>query len=209
MKKKLLTVLMISVVIIGLSAQTHLGIKGGLGISSYAGSDWDTYKDNTGYGTEASLTASAGIFLNIKLSDSLSIQPEAAVMSRSVQYGDVNDYTLDKYTLIELPVYLKYRANPNQGVGSFYFMGGPELNYLFGDFEQESSFSLNFSESVDDRMDTLFLTGVAVGIGYEKPTAAGVWSYCMKYSRSLTKMIESKEIFFQGLVFEIGYQFGR
>lgn len=203
MKRIIVMVLVLSLFGLPLIAQTSFGLKGSLSDYNFVGSDWDDFVDfaeASGYSidNEFSLSFSLGGFLELGLSQNLSIQPELLFTLASMKYGDGTDWMKETWKMIEVPVYLKgYLPIDN---GSLYGMAGPDIFYLLGDVDVEDSDGATGSSTADNSL----LLGFAVSAGYE--TEQGI-SIGLKYSRVLKEYTDNVEIYIQGIGVEGGIKF--
>lgn len=132
------------------------GIKGGGNLSTVAGLE--------NVNTEYKFGWNAGAFINIPLSESFSLQPEAlyntlGTKGKADQSVD-NDLLQDttwKLDYVTVPVMIQYNATPK-----FYLEAGPQFGILV------SSKFKNDNETTESNVDNLnhFDFGAAAGLGY-------------------------------------------
>ena len=128
------------------------GVKGGGNMSTVAGlEDIDT---------EYKFGWNAGIFMNIPLSESFSLQPEALynTLGTKAKFSDNTDNDVTwKLDYVTVPVMVQYNATPK-----FYLEAGPQFGVLVSSKEKVGS---ETSESNIEDMNH-FDFGAAAGLGY-------------------------------------------
>ncbi|HBV14454.1 porin family protein [Chryseobacterium carnipullorum] len=136
------------------------GVKGGMNVSSLSKDEGlDDQKSKIGF--------NAGVFANIPIAESFSVQPEVLYS----QYGEKSDYTLlgNKYSAstkldyIAVPVMFQYNLIPN-----LFVEAGPEFGFLVSaknKFKNESNGNSTTSDNFKDQLQT-FNFGIGLGAGY-------------------------------------------
>ncbi|AZA50218.1 PorT family protein [Chryseobacterium carnipullorum] len=136
------------------------GVKGGMNVSSLSKDEGlDDQKSKIGF--------NAGVFANIPIAESFSVQPEVLYS----QYGEKSDYTLlgNKYSAstkldyIAVPVMFQYNLIPN-----LFVEAGPEFGFLVSaknKFKNESNGNSTTSDNYKDQLQT-FNFGIGLGAGY-------------------------------------------
>lgn len=136
------------------------GVKGGMNVSSLSKNNGlDDQKSKIGF--------NAGVFANIPVATSFSIQPEVLYS----QYGEKSEYTVagtrysasTKLDYITVPVMFQYNALPN-----LYLEAGPEFGFMVSaknKFKNESTGQSNTSDNYKDNLNT-FNFGIGIGAGY-------------------------------------------
>ncbi|WP_114820094.1 porin family protein [Chryseobacterium sp. KLBC 52] len=136
------------------------GVKGGMNVSSLSkDSGLDDQKSKIGF--------NAGVFANIPLAASFSVQPEVQYS----QYGNKSDYTLagtkysasTKLDYITVPVMFQYNLIPN-----LYVEAGPEFGFMVSaknKFKNESNGDSSTTDNYKDNLNT-FNFGIGLGAGY-------------------------------------------
>ncbi|BFO67917.1 porin family protein [Chryseobacterium sp. ES2] len=136
------------------------GVKGGMNVSSLSkDSGLDDQKSKIGF--------NAGVFANIPLAASFSVQPEVQYS----QYGNKSNYTLGntkfsastKLDYITVPVMFQYNLIPN-----LYVEAGPEFGFMVSaknKFKNESNGDSNTTDNYKDNLNT-FNFGIGLGAGY-------------------------------------------
>ncbi|PXW17926.1 MULTISPECIES: porin family protein [Chryseobacterium] len=136
------------------------GVKGGMNVSSLSkDSGLDDQKSKIGF--------NAGVFANIPLAASFSVQPEVQYS----QYGNKSDYTFagtkysasTKLDYITVPVMFQYNLIPD-----LYVEAGPEFGFMVSaknKFKNESNGQSNTTDNYKDNLNT-FNFGIGLGAGY-------------------------------------------
>ena len=136
------------------------GVKGGMNVSSLSkDSGLDDQKSKIGF--------NAGVFANIPVATSFSIQPEVLYS----QYGNKTNFTAlgtkysasNKLDYITVPVMFQYNALPN-----LYLEAGPEFGFMVSAKEKlknESNGNSSTSDNYKDNFNT-FNFGIGIGAGY-------------------------------------------
>jgi outer membrane immunogenic protein len=136
------------------------GVKGGMNVSSLSkDSGLDDQKSKIGF--------NAGVFANIPLAASFSVQPEVQYS----QYGNKSNYTIGntkfsastKLDYITVPVMFQYNLIPN-----LYVEAGPEFGFMVSaknKFKNESNGQSNTTDNYKDNLNT-FNFGIGLGAGY-------------------------------------------
>ncbi|PRB03610.1 opacity protein [Chryseobacterium sp. MYb7] len=136
------------------------GVKGGMNVSSLSkDSGLDDQKSKIGF--------NAGVFANIPLAASFSVQPEVQYS----QYGNKSNYTIGntkfsastKLDYITVPVMFQYNLIPN-----LYVEAGPEFGFMVSaknKFKNESTGQSNTTDNYKDNLNT-FNFGIGLGAGY-------------------------------------------
>ncbi|PQA93105.1 opacity protein [Chryseobacterium shigense] len=136
------------------------GVKGGMNVSSLSKDEGlDDQKSKIGF--------NAGVFANIPIAESFSVQPEVLYS----QYGEKSEYTLlgNKYSAstkldyIAVPVMFQYNLIPN-----LFVEAGPEFGFLVSaknKFKNESNGNSTTSDNYKDQLQT-FNFGIGLGAGY-------------------------------------------
>ncbi|GEN70737.1 MULTISPECIES: porin family protein [Chryseobacterium] len=136
------------------------GVKGGMNVSSLSKDEGlDDQKSKIGF--------NAGVFANIPVAESFSVQPEVLYS----QYGAKADYTLlgtkysssTKLDYIAVPVMFQYNLIPN-----LYVEAGPEFGFLVSaknKIKNENNGNSSTSDNYKDDLKT-FNFGIGIGAGY-------------------------------------------
>ncbi|UTX49439.1 porin family protein [Chryseobacterium sp. MA9] len=142
------------------SNPVSFGVKGGMNVSSLSkDSGLDDQKSKIGF--------NAGVFANIPLAASFSVQPEVLYS----QYGNKSDFTAlgtkysasTKLDYIAVPVMFQYNLIPN-----LYVEAGPEFGFMVSaknKLKNESNGDSTTSDNYKDNFNT-FNFGIGLGAGY-------------------------------------------
>lgn len=164
------------------------GVKGGMNVSSLSnGADLSDSKSKIGF--------NAGVFANIPIASSFSIQPE-------VIYNDLGSKVTREYTVlgnkfknesstnlgyIAVPVMFQYNALPN-----LYLEAGPEFGFLVSAKDKfKSSTNGNTNTQISSRNKDDFKTfnfGIGIGAGYYFTQNLGV---TVRYTAGVTDIYKT------------------
>ncbi|HTN06973.1 porin family protein [Agriterribacter sp.] len=146
------------------SQNFQLGLKGGVNISNFRGSDYQDVKTNTMAGFHA------GAFVNLRFGSVFSIQPELLVSSQGAKLKSSTQKENFKTTYATLPVMLKLQS-PR---GGLYIEAGPQ-------------FGLKVSDKISGvNTDVKNLdAALAAGIGYHSAMGLGIGA---RYIAGLSKV---------------------
>lgn len=164
------------------------GVKGGMNVSSLSnGADLSDSKSKIGF--------NAGVFANIPVASSFSIQPE-------VIYNDLGSKVTREYTVlgnkfknesstnlgyIAVPVMFQYNALPN-----LYLEAGPEFGFLVSAKDKfKSSTNGNTNTQISSRNKDDFKTfnfGIGIGAGYYFTQNLGV---TVRYTAGVTDIYKT------------------
>ncbi len=167
------------------NGELSFGVKGGIGFNHFLG------EIPVDFTPQLRIGFSAGVFVNYKLSDYFSLQPEILFARKGSNFKEfdfnwngyeISGLSLDMYiesNWIEIPVLLLYKINDN-----FSLFGGPYLGfYLNGTLVAEPSVSI-FAIDLEYDIETDDLTlpdyGIVIGAKYnltEKLAIQGRWEY--------------------------------
>ena len=212
--KKILLVLIPVVLASSLAAQsTVFGLKGGVSLGWFSGSNWDAYISavEASYGIsiqeKAHTALHAGLFLDSMLTQHLGLVAEL----NYTQFGQDYEYsyagtTFDgSYSMsaIDVPLLMKIVVLPT---GGFYVLAGPSVNFLLGDLEFEESGG-GASVSGSQTPDNQIVWGAVGGIGYGFEMTHGVMNLEVRYGFNLTDAFDADKNPFDvnGLQLLVGY----
>lgn len=159
------------------------GVKGGMNVSSLSkDSGLDDQKSKIGF--------NAGVFANIPVATSFSIQPEVLYS----QYGNKSDFTAlgtkysasTKLDYIAVPVMFQYNALPN-----LYLEAGPEFGFMVSaknKLKNESNGDSTTSDNYKDNFNT-FNFGIGLGAGYYFTPNLGITA---RYVAGLTDIAKNR-----------------
>ncbi|MEG0928899.1 MULTISPECIES: porin family protein [Chryseobacterium] len=159
------------------------GVKGGMNVSSLSkDSGLDDQKSKIGF--------NAGVFANIPVAASFSIQPEVLYS----QYGNKSNFTAlgtkysasTKLDYIAVPVMFQYNALPN-----LYLEAGPEFGFMVSaknKLKNESNGDSSTSDNYKDNFNT-FNFGIGLGAGYYFTPNLGITA---RYVAGLTDIAKNR-----------------
>ncbi|MFP3831315.1 MULTISPECIES: porin family protein [Chryseobacterium] len=159
------------------------GVKGGMNVSSLSkDSGLDDQKSKIGF--------NAGVFANIPVAASFSVQPEVLYS----QYGNKSDFTAlgtkysasTKLDYIAVPVMFQYNALPN-----LYLEAGPEFGFMVSaknKLKNESNGDSSTSDNYKDNFNT-FNFGIGLGAGYYFTPNLGITA---RYVAGLTDIAKNR-----------------
>jgi opacity protein-like surface antigen len=159
------------------------GVKGGMNVSSLSKTEGlDDQKSKIGF--------NAGVFANIPVATSFSIQPEVLYS----QYGEKSDAKLGstkisnstKLDYITVPVMFQYNALPN-----LYLEAGPEFGFMVSAKNKVKNESTGDSYTTDNYKDNLntFNFGIGLGAGYYFTPNLGITA---RYVAGLTDIAKNR-----------------
>lgn len=165
------------------SNPVSFGVKGGMNVSSISKTEGlDDQKSKIGF--------NAGVFANIPVAASFSIQPEVLYS----QYGEKSDYKLGNTTIsnstkldyITVPVMFQYNALPN-----LYLEAGPEFGFMVSAKNKVKNESTGQSSTTDNYKDNLntFNFGIGLGAGYYFTPNFGITA---RYVAGLTDIAKNR-----------------
>lgn len=183
----------------------QFGMKAGLNIADAKASGTDVPNFTSLVG------AHVGFFMDVKLGKQFSFQPEILYSTQGGQFKQevftgetiVNTSNKLKYAYINVPLMMKYYANPN-----FYLEFGPQIGFLTNS-ELEVSFD---GQTVgQDFMEYSTKTDFALnlGLGYEvtkKVVISGRYGFGLTNTLD-TEPGDNSELLNQVFLFSIGYKF--
>ncbi|MBT2619577.1 MULTISPECIES: porin family protein [Chryseobacterium] len=165
------------------SSPVTFGVKGGMNVSSLS-------KDNGLDDQKSKIGFNAGVFANIPIASSFSIQPEVLYS----QYGNKTDYTVlgtkysasTKLDYITVPVMFQYNFIPN-----LYVEAGPEFGLMVSAKNKVKNESNGNSSTTDNYKDNLntFNFGIGLGAGYYFTPNFGVTA---RYVAGLTDVAKNR-----------------
>jgi len=147
MKKTILTLFIAAVTVLGYSQETKFGVKGGLNLASLNSVDLEnneffrlTLKSKTGF--------HAGIFVEIPITENISIQPEIMYSTQGADFTRGNASGTISYDFVNLPIVFKYYV-----VEDLSLEAGLQVGYaLTGKYEENlsnSKFEVDFIKQVN------------------------------------------------------------
>ena len=188
-----------------LSGQTTLGFQGGLSLATIGGSDAD-YMD-PGYRTGIGL----GAFLNLPVTELLSIQPEFFYLQKGFQTTEQGVEITFAVDYVEIPVLLRIDV-PVEGTIAPYFLVGPALGFKASCEVTGSDAGVEVSLDCDEaevELKALDL-GAVVGAGLSFEAGPGDFQIQARYNYGFMSVDDSEyedDIKSRAFSFLVGYSF--
>lgn len=162
MKKLFLTA---AIAVSAMSFAQKFGAKAGMNLSTISDDGYDDTKSKVGY--------YAGVFINMPISETFSIQPEVLYNNLgSETKGSVigNAYS-QKLNLnyISVPVMFQFKATPQ-----FYLEAGPEFGFLVAADSKTTWNSASSTSELNKDDFNNFNLGVGLGLGFDITENVGV-----------------------------------
>lgn len=180
------------------SSPVRFGIKAGMNVASIS-------KDNTLDDQKSKIGFNAGVFANIPIASSFSVQPEVLYS----QYGSKANYTMagNKYSAssnldyVTVPVMLQYNFIPN-----FYIEAGPEFGLMVSAKNKVKNETNGNSSTTDNYKDELntFNFGIGLGLGYYFTDNIGVTARYVAGVTDIAKDRASNSDAVKNNVFQVG-----
>ncbi|MGE5106442.1 MAG: porin family protein [Sphingobacteriales bacterium] len=183
MKKVILSVLLVAAIAIANAQQVQFGIKAGVNVASWTGSDADNSKSKIGF--------NAGALVNIPVSGGFSVQPELMYSGQGAkEEGTDSKANLD---YLNIPVMAKYTFT-----GGFFAETGPQIGFLL-------SAKVDGVDLKDQFKSTDFAWGL--GVGYQSSVGIGGG---VRYNYGFSKLDKDGQLKAYNGVFQVGihYMFG-
>jgi hypothetical protein len=189
------------------TSQVSFGVKAGLNVATLAGDDVpDEVDSRTGL--------VAGGLMNLRLSDLLSIQPEALYSQKGAGgsldlFGERLDFTL-KLDYLEVPVLLRLTVPTAAAVQpSLHF--GPTFAFELSCKVTVSGFGETDTEDCDNGFDDpdrrKFDPGLAVGGGLDIPVGRGTLLLDARYTVGLRSLDSTDDVRSRVLSLSAGFRF--
>ncbi len=205
MKKIIILSLLLSLPAGLFAYDSSVGLKTGVNLGWFSGSEWDDYIAYSESVTGISISEQPhvsfhiGAFGEIMFTDNLG----AVVELNYSQYGQAWEYTYYGYSFdgkyyqdsIQIPLLFKAAQNKDRGV---YLLLGPVINFLIGDMHfEESGAGYDYSSSVEP--DNVVLWSVLGGLGYSWNLRFGRILFEARYSRNLTDAFDNGSFDINGI----------
>ncbi|ROH99732.1 porin family protein [Chryseobacterium daecheongense] len=183
------------------SSPVAFGIKAGMNVSSLSKDEGlDDQKSKIGF--------NGGVFANIPVASSFSVQPELLYS----QYGSKAEYTIlgDKYSsstnldYLTVPVMFQYNALPN-----LYLEAGPEFGFMLSAKNKVKNETTGNSSTTEDFKDDLntFNFGIGLGAGYYFTPNIGLTARYVAGLTDIAKDRPSGSDAVKNNVFQVGLAF--
>ncbi|MBK9472372.1 MAG: PorT family protein [bacterium] len=169
------------------------GLKAGLTMSTFTGSDADLI----GVDPEYRMGFAVGGYINHPLSPTLSFQPEVYYAMKGAKYEDGGESLTFKFTYLQIPLLLKM-----QPAGSnFFFYGGPDVGINLSAKVEAEAEGISAEEDLDEIKSLDFGLTFGAGVAMEK------FSLEARYTIGLTSFDDTTDpddVKNSGLMFLIG-----
>jgi hypothetical protein len=165
--KKLLFIALLSTIVV--AAQAQFGLKGGLNISTATGSDATDSKSKAGF--------YFGVFYNIPIGNSVSLQTEAVYSAEGAKFDDAGDELKFLLNYINLSALFRYNFQ-----GGFFLGTGPQLGIRTSAKAKELGVTVDIKDQIKS---TDFAWAFATG--YDLPMGLGFYA---RYNLGLAKIAE-------------------
>jgi opacity protein-like surface antigen len=170
------------------SSPVSFGVKAGMNVSSMSK---QSAPDASDFNDKSKIGFNAGVFANIPIASSFSVQPEVLYS----QYGSKTNYSVlgNKYSAstnldyITVPVMLQYNLIPN-----LYVEAGPEFGLMVSaknKIKNETSGSSTTTDNYKDYLNT-FNVGIGLGAGYYFTPNIGITA---RYVAGVTDTAKNRE----------------
>ena len=168
-----------------MNAQTF-GVKAGLNMANYAGSDVS--------GTASKIGANVGVFARFEISDEFTFQPELSFSMQGAQDKDDSKYKTNA-NYINLPLMAKYEV-----ADGFRLVAGPQIGFLM-------SAKFTDGDNSTDIKDGFKSVDFGLGLGAEYELESGLF-FDARYNLGLTSLDDSSaNADVKNAVFQIGVGF--
>lgn len=153
------------------------GVKAGMNVSSIS-------KDKSLSDTKSKIGFNAGVFMNLPVAESFSIQPEVLyndlgaksiykVLGKDVEYSTKLGY-------VTVPVMIQYNATPQ-----LYLEAGPEVGFLVNTQNKLKAGNNSGNLNIDKKDFNNLNFGVGIGAGYYLASNIGLTA---RYTAGVTKI---------------------
>ncbi|MDC7240716.1 MAG: outer membrane beta-barrel protein [Spirochaetales bacterium] len=167
-----------------ISAEVQFGVKAGVGMSSYTGSDWSDYLSYSGSKNRFGVSYAAGALANYSFDWGGALQLETLFTSitggETITLGSDEFYSVYRELAVEIPLYFLYGLDA--GPGRILFAAGPSLYINIGKVFEKGSNDYKESYSLSDYYNIPVRAGVSAGLGYELEH----WQALVLYKRSIS-----------------------
>lgn len=154
-----------AIAISSVSFAQQFGAKAGMNVSSISNDGFDDTKSKVGY--------YAGVFVNMPVSETFSIQPEVLYNNLGSKVSTTVLGTTYSSTLnldyIAVPVMFQYKATP-----MFYLEAGPEFGFLVGAKQKYDNGSSSATSTLDKEDFNNFNLGMGLGLGFDITKNVGI-----------------------------------
>lgn len=141
-------------------AVTGKGLKAGLTMSKFTGSDVDFFDISPSY----RMAFAFGGYIRHELSPTMSFQPEALYAMKGAKYEEGGDSITFKFAYLQIPLLLRMQP---QG-SNFFLYGGPDLGFKLSSKAEGESDGGSVEIDVDDVKSLDFGLTLGAGLALEK-----------------------------------------
>jgi Outer membrane protein beta-barrel domain len=171
------------------AAQAQFGIKAGLNVANWGGSDADDE------GKKSLMGIYGGVYYNLELSENISVQPELVYSGQGVKYEASGTTAKVVLGYVNLTPLLRYNSS-----GGFFVGIGPQIGFL------TSAKTKVDGESDEDVKDQFKGTDFAavIAIGFEMENGFGVYA---RYNHGISKIPDASDVKVYNRVFQVGLRY--
>lgn len=143
-----------AVAVSSLTFAQQFGAKAGMNVSTISDEGFDDTKSKVGY--------YAGVFMNVPVSESFSIQPEVLYNNLGSKVSGTTYSSTLNLDYVAVPVMFQYKATPQ-----FYLEAGPEFGFLVNAKHKLDNGSSSTVTELDKEDFNSFNMGVGLGLGFD------------------------------------------
>ena len=194
MKKVILSLAILAGVTSAAQAQSRVGLKAGVGLSSVTG---DGSK-----GAKTLVGAQAGVMADISFSDLISFHPELLYSQKGAKYDDSGVTGQIRTSYIDIPLLLRVKAD------GLFFEAGPQVGFLIAQKSEVTIPGLGSGTSTSTDGTRKVDVGYIAGVGYQLPSGL---EFGVRYNGGISDLSDkssstkTRNSVFQ---FQVGYLFG-
>ncbi|SHL23842.1 porin family protein [Hymenobacter psychrotolerans] len=167
MKKLILSLALVGFSTLGAQAQSaRLGLKAGGSLTTFTGDAADGEDQKFGF--------HAGLFANLGINSTFSIQPELLYSQKGSKESFGNTDVVNRFSYIDVPVLLHINAR------GLFFEVGPQVGFLVAAKTELG----NLSQDIKNDFNTVDF-GYVAGLGYQLSNGPGIG---LRYNGGFTKL---------------------
>ncbi len=183
--KKLLIVILATVSVSFVNAQTQFGIKGGVNLSTLTGDNTEIFSSSIG--------AHAGALVRFTIDKQFSIQPEAMLSFEGAKFSTGGITGKVSVTYARFPVLAQYHAG-----SGFVLQSGPQMGLLLGATRKINGYG---SERIKDELKSTDFAW-AFGVGFmPAKSKAGI---SLRYNLGLSNINSEDDVTNRTNVWQVG-----
>jgi len=191
MKKIILTVVVLATTFSFTRAQVNFGVKGGIGLFNFSGSDASDgdFKSKVGI--------LAAVYAAIPISENFAVTPELQFSGQGAKGTDLGIDFEFNLNYLNIPVMFQYRNE-----GGFFAEAGPQIGFLM-------SAKVKAEGTDEDIKDSFKSTAFSLGIGAGYKSSMGL-GISARYALNLNNILDDPDGDLKNSGFQIGliYEFG-